>query len=162
MFVMHSNLSLFGLWRFLTRQRKQRAFFRDTVRHSEGQFGEANGTLDLVSSMSLQSKNGGSFDQFDWSGLFEDPSRPLVNDIGCGMGVLLLHLATSPLQDNANYYHCADNEILTNLGGCNFIDKKLQLSCRAGVRTERAIQAGTGWLLSVCGQVGGRLPSEDW
>ena len=58
---MHSDGLLLGLWRFLTRQRKQRAFFQDTACHSDGWFGEENVTLDVVLSMLLHSKDGGNF-----------------------------------------------------------------------------------------------------
>jgi len=93
-FGMHSDRPLLGLWRFLTRQRKQRAFFRNAARHSDGRYGGENATSDVVSSMSSsqQSKDGGNFDQYNWSRLFEDPSLPLVVNVGCGMGVSLLGL----------------------------------------------------------------------
>jgi hypothetical protein len=62
-FDMHSDLPLFGLWWFSKRQRKQRAFFRETPRHSDSRLGEANVTSEVVLSMSLQSEDGGNFDQ---------------------------------------------------------------------------------------------------
>jgi hypothetical protein len=64
--------------------------------------------------------------------LFEDPTWLLVIDIDCGMGASLLGLATSPLQDDPNDRHHADNEILLDWGGCNFIGKdpsRLAVGC---------------------------------
>ena len=38
--------------------------------------------------------------QYDWLAMFEDPSRPLVVDVGCSMGVSLLGLASLPHDDD--------------------------------------------------------------
>ena len=95
MFGMYSKRLLLGLWQFLTRQRKQRVFFRDAACHSDGQFGEVNMTSDVVLLMSLQNKDGGIFNQYNWSRLFNAPSRLLVININYKMGVSLLGLATS-------------------------------------------------------------------
>ena len=127
MFGMYSKRLLLGLWQFLTRQRKQRVFFRDATCHSDGQFGEVNMTSDVVLLMSLQNKDGGIFNQYNWSRLFNAPSRLLVININYKMGVSLLGLATSLSWDDADDCHCADDEILLNWGGCNFIG--VDLSC---------------------------------
>jgi SAM-dependent methyltransferase len=141
-FGLHSDRPLLGLWRFSTRQRKQRAFFRNAARHSDGQFGEANATSDVVSSMSSQqSEDGGNFDRYDWSRLFEDPSRPLVVDVGCGMGVSLLGLATGPRDDTDDRLRRAA-DIRIDWGGCNFIGvdlSRLAVGYAQSVRSRRGL-----------------------
>ena len=105
-FGLHSDRSLLGLWRFSTRQRKQRSFFENAARHFDSQF-RGNETTVVASSRE---------DQYNWSAIFEDPSRPLVVDIGCGMGVSLLGLASSSpdsIDDQA--------EIQIDWSQCNFI-----------------------------------------
>ncbi len=83
-FGLHSDRSLLGLWRFSTRQRKQRTFFKNAARHFDGkyEFPIADTTVNSV-------------EQYDWWTMFKDPSRPLVVDVGCGMGVSLLGLASA-------------------------------------------------------------------
>ena len=88
-FGLHSDRSLLGIWRFSTRQRKQRAFFQNAARHFDGQFRENGEPTSSVDNGS------GKSSQYDWSTMFKDPTRPLVVDIGCGMGVSLLGLAKS-------------------------------------------------------------------
>jgi SAM-dependent methyltransferase len=76
-FDLLSTRPLLWLWRFASRQRKVASTVavgqatRRALRHEE------NLTLD------------------DWVSHFDDPTLPLVVDIGCGMGVSLLGLATS-------------------------------------------------------------------
>ena len=109
-FGLHSDRSLLGLWRFSTRQRKQRSFFENAARHFDSQFREHETTVDA----SL--REFGNVEQYNWSAMFEDPSRPLVVDIGCGMGVSLLGLASSTpdsIDDQA--------EIQIDWSQCNFI-----------------------------------------
>ncbi|KAL3821698.1 hypothetical protein ACHAXA_003256 [Cyclostephanos tholiformis] len=115
-FGLHSDRSLLGLWRFSTRQRKQRAFFRDAARHFDGKYRESSS---LNGAASSRSSSGGedvsNIDEYDWASMFKDPSRPLVVDVGCGMGVSLLGL-TSGSQVVQNY-----DELRINWGECNFI-----------------------------------------
>ena len=107
-FGLHSDRSLLGLWRFSTRQRKQKAFLLNSARHFEGKFREYNTTFDDVSTDTLEIEISNNSRQYDWSSLFTDPTRPLVVDIGCGMGVSLLGLASlcetinQPTQDRAD------------------------------------------------------------
>ena len=82
-FKLHADRSLLGLWRFSTRQRKQRAFFESAAKHFDSKFGKE---------IAPQSTDGESLNQYDWAKVFDDPTRPLVVDIGCGMGVSLLGL----------------------------------------------------------------------
>ena len=121
-FGLHSDRPLLGLWRFSTRQRKQRAFFRNAARHFDGQLRGTNATLDGASSGS---------NRYDWSAMFKDPSRPLVEDIGCRMGVSLLGLASSrDVNDRA--------EIRIDWRDCNFIGvdiSRLAVGYAQGVRS---------------------------
>lgn len=73
-FGLHSHRPLLGLWRFSTRQRKQKAFFQHAVRHYDGSFSDGQGMCHT--NISTQQ------DQYTWSECFADPTRPLVIDIG--------------------------------------------------------------------------------
>lgn len=88
-FGLHSERSLLGLWRFSTRQRKQKAFFENAASHFEGQFNRNEHKI--VGSTTQKSSA-----LYDWNAMFDDPHRPLVCDVGCGMGVSILGLATLP------------------------------------------------------------------
>jgi len=48
-----------------------------------------------ISSLEVESKENNVNSSYDWDELFEDASRPLVIDIGTGMGVSLLGLAST-------------------------------------------------------------------
>jgi len=103
-FGLHSERALLGLWRFSTRQRKQKAFFEHAAIHFEGQFGRK------------ERKIGGAIQKsYDWDAIFDDPHRPLVCDVGCGMGVSILGLATSKASKAASSVVDVDWE------SCNFI-----------------------------------------
>eukprot|EP00804_Cyclotella_cryptica_P010827 CCRYP_008762-RC/>CCRYP_008762-RC protein AED:0.05 eAED:0.05 QI:13/1/1/1/0.75/0.6/5/1609/620 len=90
-FGLHNNRPLLSLWRFSTRQRKQNLFFQNAARHYDGNFRDCS---EAKSNLSPPKRNSCFKDnQYEWSSVFEDPTRPLVVDIGCGMGVSLLGLA---------------------------------------------------------------------
>lgn len=72
-FSLHSAHPLLWIWRFSTKQRKQKAFLREASRHWETQSMKSE---DVTYDAQF------SFD-FDWK-MYEDPTRPLVVDIGCG------------------------------------------------------------------------------
>lgn len=82
-FGLHSDRSLLGLWRFSTRQKKQRAFFTNAARHFDGKFRDDTTAQKPSSSLDVNSEKS---TKYDWSAMFKDPSRPLVVDVGCGMG----------------------------------------------------------------------------
>lgn len=85
-FELHSERSLLWIWRFSTRQRKQRSFLSSAAKHwkeQDSKFEERNWKIDTIGDNNV-----------DWSTIFDDPSRPLVLDIGCGMGVSILGLAS--------------------------------------------------------------------
>ncbi|KAL9183528.1 hypothetical protein ACHAXT_004384 [Thalassiosira profunda] len=107
-FCLHSDRPLLGLWRFSTRQRKQRSFLRNAARHFDGKFGDDRTEMNLAPPKQ---------NQYDWPAMFTDPSRPLVVDVGCGFGVSTLGLASvgnSKVRPGAN-------EIQIDRDNCNYI-----------------------------------------
>lgn len=87
----HSDRCLLMIWKFSTRQRKQRAFLQSALKHWQQQYDKANGGDDDPTP--LLDTNAVHKQDIDWFSLYKDPHRPLVIDIGCGMGVSLLGLA---------------------------------------------------------------------
>ena len=84
-FELHSERSLLWIWRFSTRQRKQRSFLLSATKHwkQQGDKIENKDSTHNTTNIAL-----------DWSSIFDDPTRPMVLDIGCGMGVSILGLAS--------------------------------------------------------------------
>eukprot|EP00956_Cyclotella_meneghiniana_P005784 scaffold7493_cov58-Cyclotella_meneghiniana.AAC.4 len=87
-FGLHSERPLLGLWRFSTRQRKQKVFLKHAASHYEAAHGYSR--LETQADVNSNEPDG----KYNWSAIFRDPMRPLVVDIGCGMGVSLLGLAS--------------------------------------------------------------------
>ncbi|KAG7357067.1 putative methyltransferase [Nitzschia inconspicua] len=86
-FGLHSTWPLLWLWRFAARQTKARTFV-----DARDNFGD-NMDDDIMELSNT--KNGVCLNNANnWIQNYEDLSRPLVVDIGCGMGVSLLGLAT--------------------------------------------------------------------
>lgn len=110
-FGLHSDRPLLGLWRFSTRQRKQRSFFQNAARHYDGRF------RDTKSAEQSQSVGGDKLDQYDWPAMFEDPTNPLVVDVGCGMGVSTLGLASLSTDE----VQSTNNGIQMDWSGCNYV-----------------------------------------
>lgn len=106
-FGLHSDRSLLGLWRFSIRQRKQRVFFENAAKHFDGRF-----RVDTAS----QSIGDRNLEQYEWEKLFNDPTRPLVVDVGCGMGVSLVGLASGTAAEATT-----EEEIQIDWNECNFI-----------------------------------------
>lgn len=88
---LHSDRSLLLIWKLATKQKKQRAFLRE---------------LEMENNRENILNNGADNDDpfqndpilkpsYDWNKIFENPNRPLVIDIGCGMGVSVLGLAST-------------------------------------------------------------------
>ena len=133
-FGLHSDRPLLGLWRFSTRQRKQRAFFRNAARHFDGRFGDKGDSLESLSPLSSLEADANS-NQYEWSTLFQDPSRPLVVDVGCGMGVSLLGLARMNEKDNFSIFP-SSSDIMINWDECNYIGVDLS---RLAIRYARGV-----------------------
>lgn len=94
---LHSDRSLFRLWKFSTRQKKQWAFLNSARKHWESQHLAEMERIDkdlptATTTTIITASDRSAY--YDWDTAFEDTSRPLVVDIGCGMGVSLLGLAS--------------------------------------------------------------------
>lgn len=81
---LHSDSCALMIWKFSTRQRKQRAFLQTAAKHWEARHGET--TANLVEN---------TISDIDWNSVFQDATKPLVIDVGCGMGVSVIGLASS-------------------------------------------------------------------
>lgn len=89
----HSDRSLLLIWKFSTKQKKQRAFLQSALKHWQRQKGIAE-AKDNIDSDFAKTANSQMNNVHDWNSMFKDPLRPLVVDVGCGMGVSLLGLAS--------------------------------------------------------------------
>lgn len=86
---LHSDSCALMIWKFSTRQRKQRTFLSTAAKHWE----HHNDVHDRTDGLEMNNVKGKDKNK-RWSELFTDPTRPLVVDLGCGMGVSLLGLAS--------------------------------------------------------------------
>ena len=78
---LHSDSCALLVWKFSTRQRKQRDFLASAARHWQIQHS--------TSAVYEISKT-----KYNWKHMYQDPERPLIIDIGCGMGLSLLGIAS--------------------------------------------------------------------
>ncbi|MGK3740664.1 MAG: hypothetical protein ACI8RD_010089 [Bacillariaceae sp.] len=111
---LHSDRSLLLLWKFSTKQKKQRAFLHSAQKHWEQYQETTIATTQKIESISLKTnedeiqtpssvsslkvgsnETNVAMSSYDWNGIFEDASRPLVIDVGSGMGVSLLGLSSA-------------------------------------------------------------------
>lgn len=99
---LHSDYCAAMIWNFSTKQRKQRIFLSTAAKRWEVDHNEIDG----FPSCELGRKP-------SWSLLFDDPSRPLVIDVGCGMGLSLLGLSSIEAPINET--------IPLDWGECNFV-----------------------------------------
>ena len=101
----HSDRCLLMIWKFSTKQRKQRAFLEAALKHWERQ--ETQEIPENPQKHELK--------QYDWQEVYADPTRPLVIDVGCGMGVSLLGLAQQEIEES-----CYNGVLVENWSHCNF------------------------------------------
>ena len=100
---LHSDRCLLMLWKFAARQKKQQSFLQSAKIHwekrrqAEGKYDEPSDHM-TTTSMVLHEED---TSPLDWSKCFDDPSLPLVIDIGCGMGISLLGLASSAVDTSS-------------------------------------------------------------
>eukprot|EP00532_Pseudo-nitzschia_australis_P011988 CAMPEP_0168220136 /NCGR_PEP_ID=MMETSP0140_2-20121125/9030_1 /TAXON_ID=44445 /ORGANISM="Pseudo-nitzschia australis, Strain 10249 10 AB" /LENGTH=623 /DNA_ID=CAMNT_0008148759 /DNA_START=63 /DNA_END=1931 /DNA_ORIENTATION=+ len=102
---LHSDRSLLLIWKFATKQKKQQSFLRSAKKNWEeyresGIHNATNYEIEKISSTVnkgiVRPQNERIVESsYNWDGMFKDTSRPLVVDVGCGMGVSLLGLAST-------------------------------------------------------------------
>jgi hypothetical protein len=105
---LHSDHCALLLWNFSTRQRKQKSFLVTAAKHWECGLGDR---ASLVSN----EKSKGTTARV-WK-VFRDPTLPLAIDVGSGMGISLLGLASLNTGDNwlkYNYIGVDLNALLVN------------------------------------------------
>lgn len=127
-FDFHSERSLLWIWRFSTRQRKQRHFLKAASEHWE-----SKRIQEFAKEEILRPKDSSSGEEnvLPWTDIYEDATQPLVLDIGCGMGVSILGL--SSLKD----VDCQDNDMINlEWSKCNYLGADLS---RLGVNFATAV-----------------------
>jgi hypothetical protein len=104
-FDLLSTRPLLWLWRFATRQRKVGSTVAVGQAARRAMPHEKNLTLD------------------DWVSHFDDPTLPLGVDVGCGMGVSLLGLATPDEARQDSFYASPDGYGLEHIDWrrCNYV-----------------------------------------
>lgn len=127
---LHSTQSLLWIWRFSTKQKKLKTFQKNASRHWEKmqlKIGKENKKF-IVNSEKLEKFKSQSDtitrQVYEWDNFFHDPTKPLIVDVGCGMGVSLLGLAslhsTIELDKNKeSVQQLCDNMI--DYTSCNFV-----------------------------------------
>ena len=122
MLALHSESCTHMIWKFSSRQRKQKSFLSVAAKHWETQMGSNN--QEHLTPVGIVTKR-------DWRSMYADATRPLVVDIGCGMGISMLGAATGSYDEDAQW--C----------GCNFVGvdlSSLALRYACGVSTRWGLQ----------------------
>jgi tRNA G46 methylase TrmB len=153
---LHADRPLLLIWKFSTKQKKQRVFLQSALRHWERQKGDQSMPDENAESYGLGSKL--------WSDAFDDATRPLVVDIGCGMGVSVLGLST-----------CTDGSSSRNLIGkmnedepfewkdCNYVGVDLGglgIDYAKGVASRWEIQGRTHFVIGAAEDFVERIRNE--
>ena len=116
-FELHSERPLLLIWKFSTKQRKQRAFLKSAANHWDNENQTDNDDdNDTKNSFSPA----GDFNLV-WDEIFKDPTRPLIVDIGCGMGVSNLGLSTMDIDVS----QVSNAVVEINKDQCNFLGADL-------------------------------------
>lgn len=126
-----SDECLLMIWKFSTRQRKQRAFLEMARNHWLSKESIVTAPMASPATSSEQA------DTYDWYKTYSDPTKPLVIDIGCGMGVSTLGLATAVQSDESVQGHP-----LYEWSKCNFAGVDL-----SGLAIQYAQSLRTSWNL---------------
>ena len=109
----HSDRCLLMIWKFSTKQRKQRVFLESARNHW---LNENESNNNSISTTRAQQRDPDA--TIDWNQLYKDPTKPLILDIGCGMGVSLLGLAQQ--QQQQQQQDDDDNDDIAPFNDCNF------------------------------------------
>lgn len=96
-FDLHSDRPLLWIWRFSIRQKKQRSFMKNAAKQYERTAISSQQSSAKKESIECREETNATSGT-KWKDRFDDPGRPLIIDIGCGMGVSAHGLAT--LGDN--------------------------------------------------------------
>jgi SAM-dependent methyltransferase len=88
---LHSDYCSLMIWKFSTRQRKQRSFLLTAAKHWDERHDTGSSDDPTISLEDDNKDDVGSFQPWD---VFADPTRKLVVDVGCGMGVSALGLSS--------------------------------------------------------------------
>jgi len=127
---LHSDRCLVMLWKFAARQKKQQLFLQSAkihweqsrrTNHDNRQKGRWTEDDVTSSTTTTDTSNNGSHLRLDWSQCFDDPSRPLVVDIGCGMGISLLGLASDSTPEVSHQSKNKDDELIRLSSEHNFL-----------------------------------------
>ena len=145
---LHSIQSLMWIWRFSTKQRKLKAFQKNASRHWAMKHAE---NIPLTTNKDNDGKMATSINNndmnYEWGDIFDDPMKPLIVDIGCGMGVSLLGLArfgeTLLKSDNEIHSSCTPNFNSTDWSETNLLGYDLSY-----LATEYANGIAKRWGLS--------------
>ncbi len=94
---LHSDRSLLLIWKFASKQKKQRAFLRSIQKNWEECHEEEEKEIVQNDADEMEGVENDLIvkPSYDWNELFQDDTRPLVVDVGCGMGVSILGLAST-------------------------------------------------------------------
>lgn len=120
---LHSDRSLLLIWKFSTKQKKQRAFLQSALKHWQQQKGDGEEENDDSGNAVIDIEET-QIQEYDWNDMFKDPSRPLVIDVGCGMGVSLLGLASGNNPISSQVLLDEDSSSLA-WKDCNFVGMDL-------------------------------------
>jgi SAM-dependent methyltransferase len=100
---LHSDYCSLMIWKFSTRQRKQRSFLLTAAKHWDERHdtGNPDPTISLADDNKGDAdadadtdRNGNTPSQQPWDAVFADPTRKMIVDVGCGMGVSALGLSS--------------------------------------------------------------------
>lgn len=115
----HSDRSQLLIWKFSTKQKKQRAFLESALKHWQRQNDKAKQELNDVAIPSTSRAAEYQKKCYSWDRMFKDPTRPLVVDLGSGMGVSLLGLARGESQASADVLLGTNSTL--SWKDCNFV-----------------------------------------
>jgi SAM-dependent methyltransferase len=162
---LHSPHCSLLIWNFSTRQRKQRSFLQTAANHYKDQVVHTSSpqSVEFPIHSNDDGTDGDQSNRIQWSTLFDDPTRPLVVDIGCGMGISVLGLASlevPPEQDQDDISGCYDAPFPWH--ACNFVGvdlSSLSIHYAQGIAQRWNIQGRVAFLVDEAELLLDQLPS---